>query len=66
MLTFNPSERITVVEALEHPYLATYHDPTDEPEAPPIPQEFFHFDKMKDQLSVSELKKMLYDEIMSR
>ena len=30
MLRFNPSQRITVEECLDHPYLAIYHDPNDE------------------------------------
>lgn len=30
MLEFNPDKRITVQEALEHPFLATYHDPNEE------------------------------------
>ena len=30
MLTFDPSKRITVEQALEHSYLAPYHDPDDE------------------------------------
>lgn len=30
MLIFNPAERITVEEALAHPYLEQYYDPTDE------------------------------------
>lgn len=30
MLTFNPNKRITVEEALAHPYLEQYYDPTDE------------------------------------
>lgn len=30
MLTFNPSKRITVEEAMAHPYLAFFHDPNDE------------------------------------
>lgn len=34
MLTFDPRKRITAEEALSHPYLAPYHDPTDEPVAP--------------------------------
>eukprot|EP00002_Diphylleia_rotans_P039387 TRINITY_DN9115_c0_g1_i3.p1 TRINITY_DN9115_c0_g1~~TRINITY_DN9115_c0_g1_i3.p1 ORF type:complete len:378 (+),score=67.87 TRINITY_DN9115_c0_g1_i3:60-1193(+) len=34
MLMFDPNKRITAAQALEHPYLATYHDPTDEPIAP--------------------------------
>ncbi|RUS15899.1 kinase-like domain-containing protein, partial [Endogone sp. FLAS-F59071] len=31
LLTFDPAARITVEEALEHPYLALFHDPEDEP-----------------------------------
>jgi mitogen-activated protein kinase 1/3 len=30
MLTFNPDKRITVEEALSHPYLSQYYDPDDE------------------------------------
>lgn len=33
MLVFDPRKRIRAGEALAHPYLAPYHDPTDEPEA---------------------------------
>ena len=64
LLTFNPRNRITVEEALEHPYVSFYHDPNDEPIANKLPDDFFDFDKMKDQLSILQLKKMLYDEIM--
>ena len=32
MLTLDPFQRITVNEALNHPYLAIWHDPQDEPE----------------------------------
>ena len=31
MLDLNPATRITVEEALEHPYLASLHEPEDEP-----------------------------------
>ncbi|KAF8159679.1 kinase-like domain-containing protein [Crassisporium funariophilum] len=34
MLCFDPSERITVPEALEHEWLSAYHDDTDEPDCP--------------------------------
>ena len=44
-LTFDPKKRITVEEALEHPYLEAYHDPEDEPVAPPLDPEFFEFDR---------------------
>lgn len=30
MLTFNPHKRITVEQALAHPYLEQYYDPDDE------------------------------------
>merc|ERR1711907_229501 len=33
MLQFDPRKRISVQDALEHPYLATYHDPSNEPVA---------------------------------
>lgn len=67
LLAFNPVKRITVEEALRHPYLEPYHDPEDEPTANPIPEEFFDFDKNKDSLTKEELKRMLpssavYDE----
>lgn len=38
LLCFDPEKRITVEEALQHPYLEPYHDPSDEPEHP------LHFD----------------------
>jgi len=34
MLQFDPRKRITVEEALQHPYLAQLHDPASEPSAP--------------------------------
>jgi len=64
LLAFNPTKRITVEEALKHPYLEPYHDPEDEPSADPIPESFFDFDKHKDQLSKEQLKQLIYDEIM--
>lgn len=64
LLAFNPVKRITVEEALKHPYLEPYHDPDDEPTAEPIPEEFFDFDRNKDQLSKEELKALIWNEIM--
>ena len=34
MLAFDPSSRISVEQALEHPYLQIWHDASDEPECP--------------------------------
>lgn len=34
MLQFNPAKRITVEDALAHPYLAQLHDPASELSAP--------------------------------
>ncbi|EGE09238.1 CMGC/MAPK protein kinase [Trichophyton equinum CBS 127.97] len=64
LLAFNPVKRITVEEALRHPYLEPYHDPEDEPSADPIPEEFFDFDKDKDTLSKEQLKLLIFEEIM--
>lgn len=64
LLAFNPAKRITVDMALKHPYLQLYHDPNDEPMCEPISEDFFDFDRRKDELSIGELKRMLYDEIM--
>jgi len=64
-LTFDPKKRINVEQALEHPYLEAYHDPADEPDAPPLGPEFFEFDLHKDDISREQLKELLYEEIMS-
>ncbi|KAI8969743.1 mitogen-activated protein kinase [Pilobolus umbonatus] len=64
LLTFNPTKRINVEDALKHPYLEPYHDPDDEPDAAPIPESFFDFDRYKDQLTKEQLKQMLYEEIV--
>ena len=43
MLVINPRKRITVEQALKHPYLNKYHDPDDEPIC--IPSFNFDFEK---------------------
>ncbi|KAK0220499.1 probable MAP kinase Kpp2 [Armillaria ostoyae] len=64
-LTFDPKKRISVEDALAHPYLEAYHDPDDEPVAPPLDPEFFEFDLHKDDISREQLKELLYEEIMT-
>lgn len=60
MLTFDPRKRITAEEALAHPYLAPYHDPTDEPSAP----EKFDWSFNEADLPVDTWKVMMYSEIL--
>lgn len=63
LLAFNPMKRITCEEALKHPYLEPYHDPEDEPDAPPIPDSFFDFDKSKETCSKEFLKQLIFNEV---
>ncbi|ORY92926.1 Pkinase-domain-containing protein [Leucosporidium creatinivorum] len=63
-LTFDPKKRITVENCLSHPYLSAYHDPDDEPTAPPLPASFFDFDHQKDSISREDLKRLLYEEVL--
>ncbi|WRT69361.1 uncharacterized protein IL334_006345 [Kwoniella shivajii] len=64
-LTFDPKKRFTVEQCLSHPYLDAYHDPEDEPSAKPLAPSFFDFDMMKDEISREELKRLLFEEIMT-
>jgi len=59
LLTFNPHRRVSVEEALKHPYLAQYYDPSDEPIAPHP----FTFDMELDDLPLPELKQLIFEEI---
>ncbi|KAJ8581912.1 Pkinase-domain-containing protein [Rhizopogon salebrosus TDB-379] len=61
-LTFSPKRRITVAEALQHPYFEPYHDPDDEPVADPIDPSFFDFDN-GEPLEKEDLKVLIYKEI---
>jgi mitogen-activated protein kinase 1/3 len=54
LLTFSPKRRISVDEALAHPYLESYHDPQDEPNAEPLDASFFDFENEK--LTKEDLK----------
>ena len=59
MLTFSPARRISVTDALAHPYLAALHDPDDEPTAP-TPFEF-PFDT--EQLSEEAVRELVTAEV---
>nr|ODN95417.1 CMGC/MAPK protein kinase [Cryptococcus depauperatus CBS 7855] len=55
-LTFSPTKRITVEQALEHPYVEAYHDPNDEPNSLPLPEGFFDFEYVNEKLSRDQWK----------
>lgn len=58
MLVFNPSKRITVEEALKHPYFDSLHDAEDEPHAPGI----FSFGFDSERLVEQELRELLWQQ----
>ncbi|XP_078446628.1 mitogen-activated protein kinase 3 [Wolffia australiana] len=58
MLTFDPTRRISVEEALIHPYLAKLHDEEDEP----ICTRPFSFDFEQQTLTEEQMKEMIYRE----
>ena len=49
MLELDSDKRISAEQALAHPYLAQYADPTDEPVSPPYDQTFEDFEYTVDQ-----------------
>ncbi|KAG4198670.1 hypothetical protein ERO13_A05G100700v2 [Gossypium hirsutum] len=61
MLTFDPTRRITVEEALAHPYLERLHDIADEPVCP----EPFNFDFEQQPLGEEQMKDMIYREALA-
>ena len=59
MLIFSPMKRITVEEALAHPYLASLHDPSDEP----LAHAEFSFDFERIPLNKQVLRQLLTSEM---
>ncbi|VDQ04795.1 unnamed protein product [Trichobilharzia regenti] len=59
LLTFNPTTRISVEEALAHPYFEHYYDPSDEP----VAKKPFSFEEELDNLPVRQLKKKIFQEV---
>lgn len=56
MLVIDPDKRISAEEALEHPYLAVYHDPNDEP----VAETMFDWSFQDAIHSIDEWKIMMY------
>lgn len=59
MLAFNPYDRISVNEALNHPYLSIWHDPQDEPECK-VKFDFKTFETVND---LESMKQLIVDEV---
>ncbi|KAA1468856.1 Pkinase-domain-containing protein [Dentipellis sp. KUC8613] len=60
MLSFDPSQRITVPEALQHPWLAGYHDVNDEPDCP---RPFMRWREIEKLETIEQLRDALWKEI---
>lgn len=60
MLELDAEKRITAEQALAHPYLAQYADPTDEPVSSPYDQSFEDMD-----LPVDKWKELVYHEVVN-
>ena len=63
-LQFNPKKRITVQEALEHPYVKDFHVPSDEPHFPNPPIKISLDDDVK--LSVNDYIERIYAEVSKK
>eukprot|EP00386_Alphamonas_edax_P005765 GDKI01018804.1.p1 GENE.GDKI01018804.1~~GDKI01018804.1.p1 ORF type:complete len:464 (-),score=87.14 GDKI01018804.1:99-1490(-) len=63
MLLFDPFKRITIDEALNHPYLSGLHSPTDEvPVRDPVDAREFEFERRH--CSMSHLREEIYREML--
>ncbi|KFK35190.1 hypothetical protein AALP_AA5G252000 [Arabis alpina] len=60
MLIFDPIRRISVEDALAHPYLSKFHDPTDEP----VCMTPFNFELEDHPLTKAQLKELIYCEAL--
>ncbi|XP_075215481.1 mitogen-activated protein kinase p38b-like isoform X2 [Lycorma delicatula] len=60
MLELDSEKRITAEQALAHPYLTQYADPSDEPTSPAYDQSFEDMD-----LPVEKWKELVYEEVVS-
>ena len=61
MLTFDPDRRITIDQALAHPYMERLHFEDDEPTGDPVCD--FDFDFELFSLKIPEYKELIFEEI---
>ena len=60
MLTWDPRKRMTVEEGLEHPFVASLHDPMDEPITFPLDE--FEFERPD--ITMAEMKELMWKEVL--
>ena len=60
MLAFDPDERISVPEALKHPWLSSYHDESDEPDCPQIFDRWREIEQLE---TLDDFREALWNEI---
>ncbi|KAF8552400.1 Pkinase-domain-containing protein [Imleria badia] len=60
MIAFDPSSRITIPDALSHPWLAAYHDESDEPDCPEKFEKWREIEKLE---TLDEFRDALWKEI---
>jgi mitogen-activated protein kinase 7 len=65
MIRYEPEERITAAEALEHPWLAAFHDPEEDLLAPQ-PQNFTRWKDIEALETVEEFRDAIWNEIHVR
>ncbi|TFK94189.1 kinase-like protein [Polyporus arcularius HHB13444] len=60
LLIFDPASRITVQQALEHPWLSAYHDVSDEPDCPEVFERWRDIEKLE---TLPEFRDAIWNEI---
>ncbi|TFK51747.1 Pkinase-domain-containing protein [Heliocybe sulcata] len=60
MLTFDPAARMTVTQALEHPWLSSYHDIDDEPSCP---AKFARWQEVEELETIEQFRGAIWKEI---
>lgn len=60
MICWDPTKRISVDEAVEHPYFAKLHDPFDEPIAYPVDE----FDFERNDITMDQMRREVWREVL--
>ncbi|KAF8757825.1 kinase-like protein [Rhizoctonia solani] len=60
MVTFDPAKRLTVLEALKHPYLEAYHDEDDEPECE---SKYEHWKEIEKLETIDQFRTAIWNEV---